>query len=75
MPKAKSYWKLKYDKQANTSDSSELQSKLKLLEFENSTLEDKIQEIENNVTVKTFENGKYTDQVRQVCYELFTAFL
>ena len=50
----------------------ELKKKVAFLEDQNCRPEDQLDELLNEDYVKTFENGKYTKEVRQVYYELLS---
>lgn len=82
-----SYWKLKCSQleQVNGEELAEviateeskqthLREEIRTLEYENVELRDAVEEImaEANERIKTFEKGKYTDNVRACCYELLS---
>ena len=68
------YWKKKSEQNPTEESQTlrELKKKVAFLEDQNCRLEDQIDELLNEDYVKTFENGKYTKEVRQVYYELLS---
>ena len=68
------YWKKKLD--GNPTDESEIlkdmKEKVAYLEDKNCTLKDEIDELLNRDYVQTFQNGRYTKEVRQVYYKLLS---
>ncbi|XP_077863999.1 uncharacterized protein LOC100366594 [Saccoglossus kowalevskii] len=74
LQKSKSYWKTKAQS-ASEHHSQKVKSNLehvKHLENDNMKLREKIEDLMDANEIKTFENGKYTDSIRQVYYDLLT---
>ena len=68
------YWKKKSERNPTEENQTlrELKKKVAFLEDQNCRPEDQLDELLNEDYVKTFENGKYAKEVRQVYYELLS---
>ncbi|XP_070546901.1 uncharacterized protein [Ptychodera flava] len=72
LQKSKSYWKRKACEYRDSSTKSDTTNKhiIHQLENENLELEETISDLLNDNNLVTFQDGKYTDSVRQVYYDL-----
>ncbi len=69
--KLASKWKRKSKESNDDNDKiNELSEEVKFLENENEILKEQIAGILEEEEVKTFQGGRYSDEVRQVCYQL-----
>ena len=68
------YYKKKSEtvSQATTDMTAQYTEKITSLRVENSELQCQIEEIVRNDDISTFQNGRYTDEVRLVCYDLLS---